>query len=425
MKKSHFWRGRSLFNLVLFDLAIVFHVCQAPAQGLTQDPSIRDLPRPGLDVPPRHIGGGTVRLSVDSGIVLDSNIYATNKNEEDDFSLRLQPSADFVLNRADLDLLASMHADVLRHLRFGIESSSQFGGALGLEVRPAANQAVTAKVQFDRLIESRTDPDARAPVFAEPRKINDLSGQFGYRFRAGNVRFDVNGTGRKIDYLDPAERDRDHRSYEGTVRMSWAPRGLTALFVEGFIVRRDFDLATDFSGVDRDAATYGVNIGVSRELTGRLTGSIGAGFFHFNPDDPTLEDYNGLGMGGRLTWRPRVRTSVTLNLFRGDVATVRSGAMGRTDTRVSVHLDQEVRHNLILGATATWSANDYRGAPFAARDTYVGSLEAEYLLAPRWSLFAAATATKRNAMETPTQELTGVTDDFSKVQIHVGIRFRL
>ena len=270
-------------------------------------------------------------------------------------------------------------------------------------------------MRFDRAVQPRTDPEARAPITVSPRKINIFAADVGYSARAGAFAFRIAPGFDRIDFLDPAERDRDLRAYRGTARVTWQPAAPVAFFIEGFVTRRDADLRRDFSGVDRDTTSFGALFGASREVTARLRGNLGLGVFRAKPDDPRLVAYTGFAIDGRVTWTPRPRTQVTANAFRGDVATVRSGASGRTDTRVSMGIEQEARHNLLLSGEIGWRRSVFRGAG-DRQDVIQGRAGAEYLATRVFSIYSDVVVSRRNA--------TIPLDEFSRTVAQVGVRAR-
>src|SRR3546814_7841793 len=69
------------------------------------------------------------------------------------------------------------------------------------------------------------------------------------------------------------------------------------------------------------------------------------GVFRFDPKDRTLKPYTGLQFAAAMSYAIRPRTAITLDAFRGDVATVRTGALARTDTRIGIGVQQEVRQD--------------------------------------------------------------------------------
>ena len=136
----------------------------------------------------------------------------------------------------------------------------------------------------------------------------------------------------------------------------------------------------------------------------------------FEPEDASLEGYTGFAMSGDLTWNPRTRTAVTAQLFRGDVATARAGATGRTDTRVSVTVDQEAYHNVLLHGRAGWTRNEYRGVGADTLNTWSLAVEGEYLIDRHFSIFLGGDYARRTAND-PLEE-------FSRARAEIGLRTR-
>src|SRR3546814_2282336 len=89
-----------------------------------------------------------------------------------------------------------------------------------------------------------------------------------------------------------------------------------------------------------------------------------------------------------MSYAIRPRTAITLDAFRGDVATVRTGALARTDTRIGIGVQQEVRHNLLFNAGLSWRQTDYRGTSDQTQRIWGGNVEAEYLLNSHLSIAA-------------------------------------
>lgn len=379
--------------------------------------SVKALPRPGYEPITHHLGQATVEIEGDAQLTYDNNVYALSANEVDDFILSARPQVTVGLGDARAGMNGDAYVDVRKYLKNDVESVTTFGAGLGGRVSVGQRANARLNVRFDRAVESRSDPEARTPIFVPPARSNVFSGDLAFDTGGSRISLLASVGADRVDFRAPADDDRDQTSLRGSLRLSWQLQSSLALFSQVFATKRDFDTNVDISGVNRDAKTYGVQIGVSRELTGRLRGRLGVGAFRYEPDDARLRCFTGVGFNGSLYWSPRPRTVVTADLFRGDVATVRSGASGRTDTRLSVRLDQEVRHNLLLSAGAAWTRNQYRDSPTGRRDTYSANVELERLLNRRFSLFGAASVAKRSAVLP--------LDEFSKYKISFGIRARI
>lgn len=396
-------------------LAAVTPLASGAAQMAERGAAPAQLPRPGFEPIVHHLGPAEVRLTLDVAALYDTNVYATSVRAQDDGIAVVRPAIDIDLSRGDAALHAGAYIEARQHVSVTRENAALFGLVLDGSSRLSPANAIDAVVRFDRSVQPRTDPEARAPITVPPRKINVLSADIGYAVRAGHFSFRIAPGLDRIDFLDPAERDRDLRVYRGTARATWQPAAPLAFFLEGFATRRDAALARDFTGVDRDTTTYGALIGAQRDVSARVRGKLGIGLFRAEPDDPGLRPYTGFAIDGRVTWTPRARTQVTVSAFRGDVATVRVGASGRTDTRLAIAIEQEARHNLLLSGEASWRRSAFRGTD-SRQDVLQGRIGAEFL-ATRWfSIFSDVTVARRNA--------TLPTDEFSRTVAQAGVRAR-
>lgn len=392
-------------------------------QAAQRDPTIADLPRAGYQPRTLNFNGITVLPTLDTDVTYNSNIFALPKRVVTDTGLTKSPPDDAVftinprvvaeLNRTAIDIKADAHAGFIRYASTPEENVNTFGFALDTVKKAGANHTLTADVSFDRTYQQRSDPEADLDRGLPPSLINKLSGELSYRYQGSRIGILVDLGADQLNYLPAADADRDLTTYRASIRGSVIVVPRISVFIQPFVTRRDARLHKDFSGVDRDDTTAGALAGVSLDLTDRLQGNMGLGVFSANPDDPTLQKFTGLAASGRLNWHPRVRTSVTLDVFRGDVATVRAGAIGRVDTNVGLAVDQEARHNLILHAAVGIQEIHYRKIN---RDQHylTGAGEARYLINRVYSIVLGANYTRRHAV---------VADErFNRWQTTLGVR---
>lgn len=388
----------------------------ANAQEPRRGASPLNLPRPGYEPRLLHFGSSTVALEAQLGALYDDNVYAAETAERDDIILTLVPEARINSDFGKVQLGTQFYANVREHTQETRESSVAFGAGSSLDYSINQANSLSARIQFDRLIENRSDPEAAAGIVDAPRKINSGEAELNYNWRRNRLGLEATAAVQRYDYRSPTEDDRDMSTYRGSLRAALRVGAAMDAFVEGYVTRRDFDDRADFSGVDRDATTIGALAGVRRELSGRWRGSIGVGLFRQDPKDPTLSSFSGFAANGNITWTPQARTAITAQVFRGDVATVRSGASGRTDTRLSLGIDQEVRHNLVLSASVAYRNTSYRGLSTRNQKLVTGSIEAEYLMNRFASLYASASYAKRTS--------NFPTDEFNRTILGIGVRLR-
>jgi hypothetical protein len=395
--------------------AMIGIVSRVGAQAVQGDPAVLALPRPGYE--PRALADGATELRLQGDLVLayDNNVYAAPAGREGD--AMVQPTARLSFSRADARVRTDADAHVARtqFFRLSRENSTTFGLSAHGQVA-TGSRLYGGQVFYDRVVESRADPEAPPAGQRPPRRIDTAGVDARYAIRGSFVSVDLAGGWRVFNYLAREEDDRDLQSFESNARFSYRVAGATSLFVEPYFVRRQFSRRVDFSGVDRDATTLGVLAGLSRDVSAKLSGRVGVGLYRFNPDDRGLPPDTGIAAQGTLVWAPRRRTNWTLDLMSGDAATVRAGATGRQDVRAALRLDQEIRHNLLFAGDVSWSRNKYRAAADLDRTTAQASAELTLLMTRAFGLVARASYMHRTA--------TDPRNAFDRTILSIGVRWR-
>lgn len=398
-------------------------LASAPAAALAQNadgsnatPAILDqLSRAGYE--PRTLRVGTTTIASEIGVEAryDSNIYATQTDAIDDVIFIITPRIriDGLTDR--LRYSADVFADFRQYSEQDSENQTTFGIAGTANFTIDRGNGLSAGARFERLAETRNDPEANTGRNLPPRLLDLVSGNLGYAFERGRLGLDLNGTAQHLDYRNPEDAERSLASYYASLRISFLASARYAFFATPYINRRDFDEAVDISGVDRDTTTAGIVGGVRLLTTGTWSGDIGFGAFSANPDDPSLETFSGFAASANLGWSPNPRTVLTLRGSSGDSATVRAGAIGRIDSRLSLRLDQEIRHNLRFTATLSYQKTTYRGLDTDLRTVFAAT-QVEYLVNRAVALFVVANFASRDA--DPEQ------DSFDRNYVGIGIRLR-
>ncbi|RJF93646.1 outer membrane beta-barrel protein [Sphingomonas cavernae] len=408
------WAARLLSALAAGTAAILIAPA-AQAQRADEDEPISELPRPGYE--PRNLRIGTAILSPEAefGATYDDNIFATATAADDDVVFRLAPRARLTQQTPHLNLRMDAYASILRYAENGSEDTESYGISSSAQYRRDVH-TLSGTFRYDRSFERRTDPEADFNLARPPSEIDLASAELRYAYRPGRFGVQLSAGADKANYLPQVDADRDQTSYRGAVRAFIEVSGGMDAFVEGFATKRDARTPVDRNGVDRDASTYGGNVGVQLDIADRVKGDIGLGVFRAEYQDPTITDRTGFSASGRIVWRPRVRTAITGQVFSGDVATIRGGASSRTDTSASLRVDQEVRHNLLMHAQLGVLDTKYRGLNGRNMTTLSGGVGAEYLINRSLSVKVDASYMDRSANQ--------VTDEFNKFRLGVALRVR-
>lgn len=359
--------------------------------------AIQDLPRAGYEPKRIRVGHFTLSPEVIAGAEYNSNVFATSSHPDDDVLFTLSPTVGIRRDDGRLTLDAAVFGTLREYVDNKREGINTFGTTAQAQYAIGRAHLITAGLGAERSFERRSDPESPNDLGLAPAKIDILRSELGYQYRPGRFGFGVRGAVDRYNYLPAADADRDLTSMQGSARFTARISHRFDAFTEAYFNRRNARTRVDRNGVDRDMSTSGISIGLASGISERLKGEIGIGLFRANPDDPTLRSFTGFAASGNLTWRPRIRTAVTASLFRGNVATVRSGASGRIDTRASLRVDQEAWHNLILSGVLGVRDTSYRGGINRRQTLASAQLEATYLVNRRVAIVATTTFAKRTA----------------------------
>jgi hypothetical protein len=384
-------------GLALAALLLSAGAIPARAQLPVRDPTIEDLPRPGYEPRTLRLGNLVVAPVVALAVTTTDNVFALDRPRRGDGIVTLSPRATAQYRTPRWDIRNSTAATLYRYAKNDRENVNEYGTVLDATRNFGTRHALTLRGGYDRTFERRSDPEADLGRSRPPALIDIFDGGLDYRYRSGRIGIVASAGATRFNYLPLADSDRDLVIYRGSLRGTVAVASRIGVFLQGYANRRDTRLTTDRGGVDRRTTTVGMLGGLSFALAGKLQGDVGAGVFRENPEDIGLPPYTGIGANGRLLWRPRVRTAIILDGFRGDVATVRIGAIGRIDTRLGIAIDQEVRHNLLLHVGAGLRDIHFRGGFDQDQRYRTGEVEGRYLLNRNLSVVANVGYMRRSA----------------------------
>ncbi|GLV22698.1 hypothetical protein TomMM35A_25440 [Sphingobium sp. TomMM35A] len=380
-----------------------------------------DRATPLLETPEEYeakavqLGRISAYLGADVRLEYDSNIYALPSDKIDDERLTISPWLNLRLSDDKFQLSAEARGVVRRYFKNESENSEGINASLGGVYNLSGSDAISANVGWTRLVEDRGEPESRTGAGSSPRKYDLWQGDLGYTHRGARVTVSLKGSALKNNALASVDSERDHDQYSASARLGYRVSGMMDVFGEAFYSRRSFRLAVDASGTNRDSKTYGARAGVSFEPGGLIRGEAAVGVFRFNPDDPRFDSRTGLSVSAGLTYTPSPRWAITLDGFQGDVATVRSGAQSRTDTRVRLGFQNEIYHNIRWQASALYRRSNFIGTN-QHEETVAGVAEIEYLLNRNISFALTGRIAKRDSSR--------AFDDFDRTILGAEIRLQ-
>lgn len=351
----------------------------AHGQDEDQPQQVLDLPREGYEAPDHRLGPFVVSATARARIEYDNNIFAQNVDRTEDALVTFQPAVKAELSNERVSWVSEARGSIYRYLDNASENHE--GYALASRVALSGGSlSLGGRIGFERTFESRNDPEARRQFGAGPRLFTLGVGELFAGVEGNRTGLVARVTAEKYNFLSPFDDDRDFTSYQASLRAKYRLTGRINLFAQAYLNRRDFRLGVARAGVNRDGTSKAALLGIAFDPRGKLRGEIAAGILRFTPKDPAQNNYTGWELRGALVYQPRTRTAITLDAFRGDVATARLGATGRIDSRVRLGIQQEARHNLLLSAGVGWRKTRFRGIAGQAKKTLSADGEVEYLL---------------------------------------------
>jgi hypothetical protein len=382
---------------LLAAMTLVVSAAPAQAQTVPRDPTLDALPRPGYEPRPIRLGSWVIEPTLETRVWFNNNIRAAPSRKRSDAVLTVSPRVDVRRIRGTNELRLDAHAALLRYARTPRENVDTFGAQASMRQTIGSAHALEATAAYDRTFEQRFDPEADVAFARRPALIDATRGELQYRYVGARVGAAVTLGINRFDYRAREDRDRDLMSYSVAVRGFIAVSPRASLFVQPYANCREPGTLFDRAGVQRETFTSGALAGLALDLTDRIQGEMGLGVFRADPADPRLNAFTGVAANGRLTWHPRTRTLVSLVVFRGDVATIRIGAIGRIDSTVDLRVEQEARHNLLVHGTVGLRSIGYRGLSEQDQRYFRTSVGARYLVNRQVSVGVEAGYLNRDA----------------------------
>jgi hypothetical protein len=377
-------------------LLVTAALCVPAAASAQQDEpdrnvTVQDRPRPDYD--PLGIRAGSFFFYPSVGLqgLYDSNIFATD-DEEDDFASILTPRIQVKSNFSRHSLAFDVGGESAFYLD---ENDNNYNdvyarGAGQLEI--TRNNLLNGNIAVSRLHEDRDSPDeSGADEITEYQ--NHLLG-LSYRRNFARVFGILGGELRRFDFEDTDDinnDDRDRSQYLARARVGYEVSPRLDGFVEGTVDARRYDETPDDIGRDRDSEGYSLRAGADIDISGIVFGELSAGYSRRKYEDDELDTVNGLSFGGAMTWNVTQLTSVvfealgelqetTVN-FEGEEATA------NFQKSFSVDVTHELLRNVLLNANAAYIRDDFEGTDRADDSLLLGT-GVSYLLNRNLSLDA-------------------------------------
>lgn len=322
----------------------------------------QELPQPNYTAAGIPVGSFSLFPQVVTGVVADSNVYATENNAKADVASVIRPSLTLRSVWSRHLLQVQVYDDWRNYLSQPLLNRNSWSVNPLTELNFGKRFVLHAEVQAGRYFENpyNSDVGPQAQVLSTYlRTAETLKGIY----TGGRVRFTAAYDHQAysfstVTFTDGTSTDQSYRNRR----------------IDRFSAQAEYALSPSvalYAGTDADKVTYsvaqnaanpllsstgqGVIGGVSFDLAGVMRGAVGLGYSHRSYLDTAYRDVGALSGQVKLDFFPYKRTTVTV---LGQRLIQDSGLISTAyiDTRVGASVDQSLRENLTVsvGGALAW-----------------------------------------------------------------------
>ncbi len=358
---------------------------------------------------------GTLNASMSVGYEYNTNQFAEELNEDDDFAIVLAPKISWTSDWASGNNITLTAESELARLDSNTSDDTDdyaFGGSGIFNIND--HTELNYGANYQQATESRgsaVDFGTLEPVeYNETRgfaDINQSGGIFELSF-GGSVTETDYEDGKRIDpntllVVDVNNDDRDRLVSEVHGKISYAIAKLSALYVSASFNVRDFDDLEDLTGIDRDSDGYSVGGGIMRQLSDISTVSVGIHYHKQDYDDSRLSDTDGVGAEATFVWLPSELTTVAASVGHQYDDTSLAQVSGALTQSAAISVDHLLTDKLTATLDTSFSRSDYEGVGVGANaveredDTFTAGLTFNYHLSDHVGMTAGASYIDRDS----------------------------
>jgi hypothetical protein len=362
-------------------------------------------------------GSFLIHPSLSVSEAYDDNVFAVDKNTDDDLITIIQPQVRVESNFSRHSLGLTAGSEVAVHVSETDEDYQDFFVSSDGRLDITRQNFVDASVLLGREHQDRDDPEDNGNR-NQLTEFNRYGGEISFTQLFNRLNFRLTGRTFRTAYEESDQADRDQISYDALLRAGFFVSPRINTFVQGSYNIQKRDRRNDFSGIDRDSQGWGVSVGTAVDLTNLLVGEAQVGYREQSFDEDSFDNKSGIGYGLDLTWTPTRLTTVALSGGGDFRPTSSEGSDAQSNFRSTAGLDvtHELLRNVTLGANFNYTRDDFDGINRTDDTIYVGG-SASYLINRYLSVDAGYTFSKRWS------DLDS--EEFDRNLIRVGVTGRL
>ena len=330
-----------------------------------------------------------------SSQTVDTNIYATDSNEETDTITTLRPSVQVRKSFGSHEAKLSMEGEAKKYWSNTDEDVFNFNTKLDGALKAGTDIQIPFELAYTSGHETRGQ-NFGGGFSKKPIAFDSFGSALGIVYnpdrlnlslvgRYGGLSFD-NGKDAASQRIVREDGDRTSTSVEATASYEVSPGHEP--FVSASYGTTDYKNGTftgaDFSGPERDSENFDVLAGWKLAYKGVLSGYAGAGYATRNYDSAQIDDIDTLKIAADINWN--VTKKATLNLaLRRAITEDSQITQGAVLSQGRLQLDYEFLHNLFYNAFVDYAFADFQSS---TREDDILNLGTglRYNINPRWSV---------------------------------------
>lgn len=321
---------------------------------------VTELPPAGA-----RIGAFVAHPKVGASLVYDDNIYAANRNKQEDFIGTVNLGGRIDSDFPEHKLGARANLDINRYLENTSENNWQ--GELGTTGTYDFDKdnKLGADLSVRRAVEPRGDPDdlgATSPTvyrgYRGASYFENTTGAYVSRIEGGLERLEydnlVNANGATVFASD---RDR----YEPFVggQLGYRYFGAQQVYLRAQGNQRQYDRNVDSGGFRRESDGYRAEVGGTADLGGLVFADVSVGFQEQSYDDARFGSPSSPIGKVNLLWNPDRVTSVRLESSYEFVESFDSGSPGYWRSLSTLRVAHEIAYDWLAIGRLVYQDRDF------------------------------------------------------------------
>lgn len=335
---------------------------------------VGERPHPEFDPIGYRMGQTFFYPKITSGILYNSNVFASHDNPQADFLALISPELTVQYGKLPTQYRASPSpfaaefnagADIYRFRNLTGENRVDAHGRLKTHWEIAHDLQLDSTAEVARRHEERGDSSSPQNA-ASPVPYLDIRGETTLTKTFGRFGVALDGAVRKLTY-DSVE------AFDGTPLDQSARNGtIASTYIKPFyefspgyrIFIRAAANTRNYAGtgdLNRDSRGYDVRAGLDFIVTPLISGSVEAGYLSQAYSNPLINSVNGPSFKAEATWLATPLLTIKGSAERSIAETVTPGFDARIDTKFEAQADYELLRNVNLFAKAKFSHEEFRG----------------------------------------------------------------